>query len=95
MFVLKERRCGKECTGGGGYCTCVENAEIFDYHDNTIWCFNANQCEKTGKNGDKVCNKETPLQLTTPCQGESNTGRSYSAARDYWGCDSKDQCIKI
>ena len=88
-------RCGEECTGSGGSCTCGENAKKFDYRDNTTWCCNASQCEKSGKNGDIVCMKGTPLPLTTPCQGECNTGRSYGAAREYWGCDSKDQCIKI
>ena len=86
-------RCGDECTGEYGSCTCGNDAEKFDYRDNTSWCCNASSCEKTG--ADIVCKRGTLLPLTTPCQGECNTGRSYFAARQYWGCDSRDQCIKI
>ena len=93
-------RCGDECTGEGGSCTCGKDAERFDYRNNTSWCCNASECEKTWnkkyrKYVDIVCKKGTLLPLTTPCQGECNTGRSFFAARQYWGCDSKDQCIKI
>ena len=42
-----------------------------------------------------MCKKGSLLPLTTPCQGECNTGLSFYAARQYWGCESKDQCIKI
>ena len=44
-------RCGEECTGDEGYCTCGEEAEKFDYRDNTTWCCNASECEQTGKKG--------------------------------------------
>ena len=85
-------RCGDECADV--YCTCGEDAEKFDARDNTSWCCNASDCEKTGY-ADIVCKKGTLLPLNTPCQGECNTGISYYAAREYWGCDSKDQCIKV
>ena len=42
-----------------------------------------------------MCKKGTLLPLTTPCQGECNTERSHFAGRQYWICDSRDQCIKI
>ena len=86
-------RCGEECTDFQGYCTCGENAEKFDYRDNTTWCCNASQCDRIGY--DIVCKKGTPIPLTSSCQGECNTGRSFYAGRQYWRCDSKDQCIKI
>ena len=65
--------------------------------ESTTWCCNASDCYKTGvkEKENIVCKKGTPLPLTTPCQGKCNTGRSQSAAREYWGCESKDQCIKI
>ena len=83
-------RCGDECTGS---CTCGEDAEEFDAWNNTSWCCKASDCKKIWD--DIVCKKGTLLPLTTPCQGECNTGKSYRAARQYWGCDSKDLCIKI
>ena len=90
-------RCGDECTGAEGYCTCGQYAEKFDYRNDTTWCCNASQCEKKGEKGHEniVCKRGTLLPLTTPCQGECNSGRSYWAARQYWKCDTVDQCIKI
>ena len=86
-------RCGKECTGPMGECTCGKNAERFNHLNDTIWCCNASNCKRTF-NSIK-CDNGTLLPLTTPCQGECNTGRSYSSARQYWACDNKEQCIKI
>ena len=86
-------RCGDECTGGEGFCTCGEGAKKFNHRDNTTWCCNASQCEKNGK--DIVCKMGTLLPLSTPCQGKCNTGRSFNAGRQYWTCDSREQCIKI
>ena len=90
-------RCGDECTGVNGYCTCGDNAEKFDYRDNTTWCCNTSDCRKTGRRGFEniLCKKGTLLPLTQPCQSECNIGKSYWAAREYWGCESKDQCIKV
>ena len=68
-------RCGDECTGREGSCTCGEGAEKFNNLDNTSWCCNASDCKKTGE--DIVCKKGTLLPLTTPCQGECNTGISH------------------
>jgi len=90
---LMSVRCGDECTRYMGSCTCGEDAMTFDHRDNTSWCCNASDCKKIG--GDIVCKKGTLLPLTTPCQGECNTGISYYSARQYWGCESMDQCIKI
>ena len=85
-------RCGDECTVGfGGNCTCGEDSKKFSNLDNTSWCCNATDCEKNGT----ACKKATLLPLTTHCQGKFNPGKSYFAARECWGCDSKDQCIKI
>ena len=39
-------RCGDECTGDGGFCTCGEDAEKFNYRNNTSWCCNASDCKK-------------------------------------------------
>ena len=86
-------RCGEKCTGPRGYCTCGKGNKKFNVFDSTTWCCNASQCQKTGK--DIVCEKGTPIPLTTPCNGKCNTGRSYFASRQYWTCDGKKQCIKI
>ena len=86
-------RCGDECISYHGYCTCGEGSKEFNIFDNTTWCCNGSNCEKTGHN--IVCKNGTPLSLTTPCQGQCNTGKSFMAAREYWGCESKDQCIKV
>ena len=87
---------GDQCTGSGGYCTCGKSVEKFNFRDNTSWCCNASQCEREGDYGDDImCEKGSLLPLTTPCQGECNTGRSHSSPRQYWGCGSMDQCIKI
>jgi len=90
-------RCGDECTGHShkGSCTCGKDAEQFNYRDNTSWCCNASDCMKIGRNNDIVCKKGTLLPLTTPCHGECSTEISHYAARQYWGCERKDQCIKI
>merc|ERR1712179_211577 len=87
-------RCGDQCTGVGGYCTCGKDAAKFNFRDNTSWCCGASMCERKG-NFDIVCEEGSLLPLTTPCQGECNTGIGFDAARQYWSCDSKDQCIKI
>ena len=91
-------RCGDKCTGTGigvgAYCHCGEFGEEFNFIDDTRWCCNASKCEKD-RNDGVVCKEGTIIPLTTPCNGECNTGRSYLNAREYWGCESKDQCIKI
>merc|ERR1711942_570774 len=75
-------KCGDQCTGSGGYCTCGKNAKKFNFRDTTSWCCNASQCEREGDYGDDImCEKGSLLPLTTPCQGECNTGRSHSSQR--------------
>jgi len=86
-------RCGEDCTGPKGFCTCGYGAKKFNYQDNTTWCCNASDCEKKG--ADIVCRKGNTIPLTTPCNGKCNTASSYYAGRQYKMCDSKDQCVKI
>jgi len=83
-------RCGEDCTGPKGFCTCGYGAKKFNYQDNTTWCCNASDCEKKG--ADIVCRKGNTIPLTTPCNGKCNND-NY-AGRQYTKCDSKDRCIK-
>ena len=92
--IAERMRCGDECTGAYGSCTCGEDAEQFNTYDNTTWCCNASECEKD-ETGDIVCKKGTLLPLTTPCQGKCHTGRSRYITTQYKMCESMDQCIKI
>ena len=87
-------RCGEECTGNGGYCTCGDGNKIFDYRNDTAWCCNASQCTKNNKM-NITCKYGTLLPLSTPCQGKCNNEISYFSARQYLACDNKDQCIKL
>ena len=86
-------RCGEECTGALGFCTCGKDAKKFTVFDNTTWCCNASLCERNGI--DIICMKGTPLPLTTPCQGHCNTADRSNTGRKYRMCESKDQCVKI
>ena len=86
-------KCGTECTGDGGSCTCGEGTKSFDYLDNTTWCCGGSDCTRHGR--DITCKVGTPLPLSSPCHGECNNHRSYWAGRQYWACDNKEQCSKI
>ena len=86
-------KCGTECTGVYGSCTCGENTKSFNHLDNTTLCCNGRECQKNGN--DIFCKYGIPLPLTTPCEGECNDHRSYFGGRQYRSCNSKAQCIKI
>ena len=85
-------RCGQNCTGYRGYCTCGAGEERFNRYNDTVWCCNGDQCEKRGN--DIICAQGNQQALTTPCNGQCNDHRSFGAARQYTVCKNRRQCIK-
>ena len=40
-------KCGTECTGNDGSCTCGVGTKSFNHLDNTTWCCGGSDCTKT------------------------------------------------